>query len=213
MLQPFSISSTASQSSNSGCVGGGALAAEVEDGRRPAAAEVPRPDVIDRDAGRQRVPSVGHPAGQRRTPAGARRRERPAARRLGLQVRLGRLQRAAQRRVRLAGRVERLAGRGDGVAGPRRVSSRLPSSCRRRPGAGFVRRGPSASSAAGHGQAPFGGARLSSQVAGIRGGRRLVTGTIRRRASLQRRRLGFGSGQRLFRHRRRPASTSCLASP
>ena len=91
MLQPCSMNSTASQSSSSGCVGGVPLRPKSKTVGDQRLAEVPRPDVVDRDAGRQRVAPVGHPAGQRGAPAGAGRRERLVARRLGLQVRFERL--------------------------------------------------------------------------------------------------------------------------
>ena len=54
-LQPFSTNSTASQSSNSGCVGRLAHDAEIAGRGDDADAEMVLPETIDDDAGRQRV--------------------------------------------------------------------------------------------------------------------------------------------------------------
>ncbi len=104
MLQPFSINSTASQSSSAGCVGGVPLRPKSKTVGDQRLAEVPRPDVVDGHACRQRV------AGGRR-PICASAARRPVLvfgnglRRdgVGLQVRFERLERPGQRRVCVAG--------------------------------------------------------------------------------------------------------------
>src|SRR5947209_2936480 len=47
----------------------GAVAAEVMRGGHQGSAEMPAPDVVDRDAGGQRIATVVDPAGQRRPPS------------------------------------------------------------------------------------------------------------------------------------------------
>ena len=65
MLQPRSMNSTASQSSNSGCVGGLAHLAEVVQRGDDAPAEVVAPDAIDDHARGQRILRGAEPFGQR----------------------------------------------------------------------------------------------------------------------------------------------------
>ena len=160
-----------------------ALAAEVEDRRHQRLAEVPHPDVVDGDAGRQRMPRIGHPAGQRRAAAGAGRRERLAARRLGFEVRFRRLERAAQRRVRLARRLDGLLRGRHGIAGRVALLLGARPSSRHRPGAVPTRRGrgfpprwpaPPASRPA---------PPTAAQVVGVRRGRLLKRRAIRRGAA------------------------------
>ena len=65
--QPLSTNSTASASSNSGCVGRFALAAEIVQRAGDAAAEAQIPEPIDHHAGRQPADAllgVGQPVGQ-----------------------------------------------------------------------------------------------------------------------------------------------------
>ena len=66
------MNSVASQSSSSGCVGVGALSAEVVLGLDQAAAEVLLPDAVDGDAGRQRISRIDQPRARssRVAPAG-----------------------------------------------------------------------------------------------------------------------------------------------
>ena len=65
MLQPRSMNSTASQSSNSGCDGRAALRAEIFDCLDDASAEKLFPDPVDGHAGRQRILPARQPSGQR----------------------------------------------------------------------------------------------------------------------------------------------------
>ncbi len=99
MLQPCSMKLDGEPVEQLGVGRRRPLAAEVEDRRHQRRAEVAHPDVIDRDAGRQRMPPVGHPSGERGAAAGAGRREGLVARLLGLEVRLGRLPCSGEWRV------------------------------------------------------------------------------------------------------------------
>ena len=83
------------------------LAAEVEHRRYQRLAEVPRPDVIDRDARRQRMARVGEPLRESGTSAGAGRRKRLVG--VTILIILLRLLGTRQRRVGLARHVDRFA--------------------------------------------------------------------------------------------------------
>ena len=96
MLQPCSTSSTpASRAARDGSAAA-PLRPKSKTVGTSGSAEVPRPEVIDRDAGRERIALVGDPPRQGGPSAGAGRRESLRARRFGFQVRFGRL--AAPRR-------------------------------------------------------------------------------------------------------------------
>ena len=71
ICQPWSISSTASQSSSGWLRGCGRSQAEVEHVVDQRRAEMPQPDVIDRHARRERILAVGDPFGESQPAAGA----------------------------------------------------------------------------------------------------------------------------------------------
>ena len=102
MLQLCSMSSTASQSSNSGCVGGVPLRPKSNTVGTSGLAHVPHPDVIDRDARRQRMTRVGKPLGKGGTSPGAGRRETACRRCDSDSLPASSLRRAAACRLRWA---------------------------------------------------------------------------------------------------------------
>ena len=88
-------------------LGPGRPQAEVVHGADERLAEMPGPDVVDRDARRQGVPAVDDPAGQREAPAGADLCVRGVARRVAIgRLGAGKFERAR----RVLGRERRFRG-------------------------------------------------------------------------------------------------------